>query len=134
MATRSAHATLPSSAGQGFLSKSARRIVRQAASLANELDFSSFEACGIVWHRRLPQKGSEQAQGAARRTEQRSSQEPADSARGPSHRQVKSRKRLEKHLELQEKARLHRLLVALKRLRRAPQPPPSLLPSPPALC
>ena len=38
------------------MSKAARRTVRQAARLANELDLSSFEAAGIVWHRRVAQQ------------------------------------------------------------------------------
>ena len=66
MANRTRHASLASASTRGnCLSKAARRTVRQAARLANELDLSSFEAAGIVWHRRVVQQPPAPAPGAA---------------------------------------------------------------------
>ena len=138
MANRTRHASLASVSTHGnFLSKAARRTVRQAARLANELDLSSFEAAGIVWHRRVVQQPPAPAPGAAPTNGQNEGVQAAASVRGastgPTQRQKKRRARLEKHRELREKARTFSLQVAFRRLRRASPPSPHQLQSTPAL-
>ena len=49
---------------RGFLSKAARRTVRRAAALTNEIDYHSFTAFGIVWTRRYFRERPEQPQKA----------------------------------------------------------------------
>ena len=134
MASRTRHAQLASLTTQGkFLSRAARRTVRQAARLADELDFGSFEVAGIVWHRRAAQQPpAAPAQHADPKTGQRMRKQ---AEHVESNRQKKRRERQTKYFalldSLNDKARLHRLHVVFETMRRVPQPSP--LPMPPLL-